>query len=99
MIAMGLPAALVALGLAPPCAFDPGRAAHLVDIRRTRLGRLRGLTCPVPQGFQTRLKRAKDDLILALPKDDAIFQSEAIERRLAQLAKTAGLKARIVPGN
>jgi hypothetical protein len=47
---------------------------------------------------QTRLRRAKDDLILALPKDDAIFQSEAIERRLAQLAKTAGLKARIVPG-
>lgn len=47
---------------------------------------------------QTRLKRAKDDLILALPKDDAIFQSEAIERRLAQLAKTAGLKARIATG-
>ncbi len=47
---------------------------------------------------QTHLKRAKDDLILALPKDDAIFQSEAIERRLAQLAKTAGLKARIATG-
>lgn len=48
---------------------------------------------------QTRLKRAKDDLILALPKNDAIFQSEAIERRLAQLAKTAGLKAKIATGD
>ncbi|MDX9859433.1 MAG: exopolyphosphatase [Rhodospirillales bacterium] len=46
----------------------------------------------------TSLRRTPDDLVLDLPKDDAIFQSEAVERRLAQLAKTAGLKARVMTG-
>jgi len=45
--------------------------------------------------IQTRLRRTRGTLVLELPRDDAIFQSEAVERRLAQLARTAGLKARI----
>lgn len=47
---------------------------------------------------QTRLRRAGSDLILELPRDDAIFQSEAVERRLARLARIAGLTARIATG-
>lgn len=44
---------------------------------------------------QTRLRRTADELVLELPKDDAIFSSEAVERRLAQLARGLNLKAKI----
>jgi len=47
---------------------------------------------------QTRLKRTDDDLALHLPKDDAIFSSEAVERRLAQLARSLNVKAQIAGG-
>lgn len=48
---------------------------------------------------QTCLKRIDGDLVLHLPEDDAIFSSEAVERRLAQLARTLTLKARIARGD
>lgn len=47
---------------------------------------------------QTRLRRTADELILELPEDDAIFSSEAVERRLAQLARGLDLKARMTGG-
>ena len=44
---------------------------------------------------QTRLKVDKDRLILVLPADNAVFLSEAVDRRLKQLAASKGLKAKI----
>jgi hypothetical protein len=44
---------------------------------------------------QTRLKVEKDRLILLLPADNAVFVSEAVDRRLKQLAASKGLKAKI----
>jgi exopolyphosphatase/guanosine-5'-triphosphate,3'-diphosphate pyrophosphatase len=44
---------------------------------------------------QTRLKVEKDRLILCLPADNAVFVSEAVDRRLKQLAASKGLKAKI----
>jgi exopolyphosphatase / guanosine-5'-triphosphate,3'-diphosphate pyrophosphatase len=44
---------------------------------------------------QTRLKVEKDRLILLLPADNAVFLSEAVDRRLKQLAASKGLKAKI----
>ncbi len=44
---------------------------------------------------QTRLKIEKDRLILVLPADNAVFLSDAVERRLKQLAASKGLKAKI----
>lgn len=43
---------------------------------------------------QTLLKVEKERLMLAVPADNAIFASEAIERRFKQLAESAGLKAK-----
>ena len=47
---------------------------------------------------QTQLKRTDGNLVLGLPDDDAIFSSEAVERRLAQLARILNLKAQIAGG-
>jgi exopolyphosphatase / guanosine-5'-triphosphate,3'-diphosphate pyrophosphatase len=44
---------------------------------------------------QTRLKVEKDRLILLLPADKAVFLSDAVDRRLKQLAASKGLKAKI----
>jgi exopolyphosphatase/guanosine-5'-triphosphate,3'-diphosphate pyrophosphatase len=44
---------------------------------------------------QTQLKVEKDRLILLLPADNAVFVSEAVDRRLKQLAASKGLKAKI----
>ncbi|MGZ8408342.1 MAG: Ppx/GppA phosphatase family protein [Hyphomicrobium sp.] len=44
---------------------------------------------------QTRLKVEKERLILLLPADNAVFLSDAVDRRLKQLAASKGLKAKI----
>ena len=44
---------------------------------------------------QTRLKVEKDKMILVLPADKAVFLSDAVDRRLKQLAASKGLKAKI----
>ncbi len=66
-----------------------GRALHLAH---TLSGGAPGL---LPR---TRLRRTKAQLILELPKDGAVFMSEAVERRLGRLAKALGRKPRISPG-
>jgi exopolyphosphatase/guanosine-5'-triphosphate,3'-diphosphate pyrophosphatase len=44
---------------------------------------------------QTRLKVEKERLILLLPADNAVFLSEAVDRRLKQLAASRDLKAKM----
>ncbi len=63
-----------------------GRALHLAH---TLTGGAPGL---LPR---TRLRRTKSRLTLELPKDSALFMSEAVERRLGRLARALGVKPRI----
>lgn len=65
-----------------------GRALHLAH---TLSGGAPGL---LPR---TRLRRTQTRLVMDLPQDGAVFMSEAVERRLGRLARTLGLKPRIVP--
>jgi len=63
-----------------------GRALHLAH---TLSGGAPGLLA------RTRLRRTDNRLVLELPRDGAVFRSEAVERRLGRLAKAFGLKAKL----
>ncbi|MBC8158211.1 MAG: hypothetical protein H8E94_02655 [Alphaproteobacteria bacterium] len=64
-----------------------GRALHLAH---TLSGGAPGLLS------KTRLRRKRNRVVLYLGKDAALFQSEAVERRLDRLAKSMDMKPRIV---
>jgi exopolyphosphatase/guanosine-5'-triphosphate,3'-diphosphate pyrophosphatase len=72
---------------------------RLVRARATGLGlRLAHTLCGGAPGLlpQTRLKLNGKALTLEVPCDGAIFLSEAVERRLARLARALGVKPTFV---